>query len=224
MAYELVLDPVVPQLGQDLKETPPVVEHYWLAEAELWVEEEPERRPRSSNKMAGRRKRKKRRKKKLPKTSSSTSSRRVVGAGDQDMHEDEFEEEVTTEYVQRADVLFNLHTVVFDTLHAEPLNSVHGKEVAGYLGEMDKFIEEKEIRRKETTLKHETLALNLYSDRTHLYIEPFGKCLLAWWKKRHRCVWRLRCTPQRTGLLLTSTCGQVCHEEWVEQTRRLTRR
>ena len=56
------------------------------------------------------------------------------------MHDQvEFAEEVTTEYVQRADVLIT-HTAVYDTLHAEPLNSVHDKEVAGYMDQMIKFI------------------------------------------------------------------------------------
>ena len=40
-------------------------------------------------------------------------------------------------------MLINLHTVVYDTLHAEPQNSVHDKEVAGYMDQMIKFIEEK---------------------------------------------------------------------------------
>ena len=154
-----------------------------------WVEEEPVRESRSSNKMAGRRKRTKMRKQKLLKASSSTSSRWDVGVGHQGMHvraEDEFEEEATTEYVQRAEVLINLHTVVSDTLHAEPLNSAHSKEVAKYLEEMNRFIEEKVIMREEFILKNGTPAMNVYSDRTHLYTAPSGRCWLDWRENRHQ--------------------------------------
>ena len=74
---------------------------------------------RSSNKMEGEEEEEKE-EKKLPKTSSSTSSRRVVGVEGKGMHDQvEFAEEVTTEYVQRADVLIT-HTAVYDTLHASP--------------------------------------------------------------------------------------------------------
>ena len=63
--------------------------------------------------------------------------------GEQGMHEDEFTEEGDDRARSaRADVLINLHTVVFDTLHVEPLNSVHGREV---LDEIIKLIEEKVI-------------------------------------------------------------------------------
>ena len=61
------------------------------------------------------------------------------------MHDQvEFAEEVMTEYVQRANKLIT-HTVVSNTLHAEPLNLVNSKEVAGYMDEMNKLIEEKVI-------------------------------------------------------------------------------
>ena len=130
-----------------------MVELYRWERARRWdfglfdFPDEPERGFQSSNKMTGRRKRKKSRKKKLPKASSTTSSWRKVDVEHQGMHdraEVEFVDEVTTEYVQRADVLIT-HTVVSDTLHAEPLNSVHSKEVAGYSDEMNKLIEEKVI-------------------------------------------------------------------------------
>ena len=88
------------------------------------------------NKISAReqRKKKKRRKKKVPKSSSSLLARdRAVGrAGG--VHEREFDGMEKTKYVQRADVLINTHTVVSGTVHAEPLNSVHSKEVAGYMG------------------------------------------------------------------------------------------
>ena len=38
--------------------------------------------------------------------------------------------------------------------------------------------------RKETILKNGTHALNLYSDRTQLYIVPSGKCRVDMWKDR----------------------------------------
>ena len=102
-AFELVLDPVVPQLGRDIMEVPGqgaqgFVEHWeQLAtiagldpgnmfgeifgrrrrehEAAEAAEPSEASESRSSNKMGKKGKRRKRRKKKLPKTSSSTSSR-----------------------------------------------------------------------------------------------------------------------------------------------------
>ena len=222
MAFELVLDPVVPQLGRDPIEMSGRVLLHQLKQAVLEVQRERElegRGSQSSNKMPGRRKRNERRKKQMPESSSSTSSRRDVGVRHQGMHDRvEFEEEVTTEYVQRADVL-TTKTVVSDTLRAEPLNSVHSKEVAGYLEEMNRLIEEKVIMEEEIILKNGTPAMNMYSDRTHLYIIPTGKCWPHWGENRHRYVRRLGCTPWNPGLLLTSADGQVCHEERVEQTR-----
>ena len=127
---------------------------------------------RSSNKMGGRRKRKKRRKK-LPKTSSSTSTRRrAVNQGTFKYAENEEEDEVMIEYEQRAGVL-RIHTADTCTLHAEPLNSVHCKEVWGYLEEIIKLIEEKVIMEdmeEENNHKNGTPAANMYSDRTHTYI------------------------------------------------------
>ena len=58
----------------------------------------------------------------------------------------------------------------------------------------------------------------MYSDRTHTYIAPSGRCWPVRGKIRRQYVRRLGCTPWRTGLLLTSTYGQVCYEERVLQT------
>ena len=147
-AFELVLDPVVPQLGRDVRDLAPMLELYRLERSGRWglglfnwPEEEPVRGSRSSNKIAGRRKRKKRRKKKMP---NLPPPPRAV-----DWMEHEYEGAATTEYVQRADV--HIQTVDFYTLHAGPMNLVHSKEVTGYTGpggaapgmeEMHKFIEE----------------------------------------------------------------------------------
>ena len=99
---------------------------------------------------------------------------------------------MTTEYVQRADVLIT-HTVVSDTLHAKPLNSVHSKEVARCLDEMNKLIGEKVIMGGggggEIILRNGTSAMNMYSDLTHLYNTPSGKCWLnGGGRNRHRYV------------------------------------
>ena len=88
-----------------------------------------------------------------------------------------------------------------------------------YMNEMNKLIGEKALRGEEIILKHEKPALSLYGDCTHLYSQSSGRCWLDWRENRHRYVWRLGCTPRRTGLLLTSTYGQVCYSECVEQTR-----
>ena len=172
---------------------------------------------RPSKKMPGKRKKKKRRKKKVPKSSSSHSSRRDVGMGRRGMHdraEDEFGKE---EAAERADVL-TTETVVSDTLHAEPLNSAHSKEVAGEMDEVHKFFGEKVITGdtgEETILKNGQQAMSLYSDRTHMYIQR--RCWPDWGKHRRRYVRRLGCAPWKTGLLPTASDGQVCHEERVEQ-------
>ena len=80
----------------------------------------------SSSKGNKMRKKRKRRKKKTPKTHSSSSlicqSSSRGGIGIRGIMRDEFED--------------------VGTVHAEPLNSVHDKEVAGYLDEMIKLIEE----------------------------------------------------------------------------------
>ena len=157
----------------------------------------------------------------MPKSSSSHSSRRDVGVEGMGMlvyKEYEFWKEVTTQYVQRADVLINIHTVVSDTLHAEPLNSAHSKEVAGDMDEIIKVIEEKLLAGEEIILRNGTPAEHMYSDRTHLYISPSERCWPDWWKNRQQYVRRLGCSRRWTGLLLTSSCGQACCEERAAQT------
>ena len=71
-----------------------------------------------------------------------------------------------------------IHTVVSDTLRAEPLNSVHIKEVTGCLGlaenapcmnEMNKVTEKQVLREEEVILNNELPALSLYRDRTHMH-------------------------------------------------------
>merc|ERR1711916_189085 len=82
-----------------------------------------------------------------------------------------------------------IHTVVISTQHAEPLKAVRSKEVAGYSGpeetapsmeDMNKLIEEKEIKKtlEEIILKNGQSALTLYGD-AHLYIQPSGKFIIG---------------------------------------------
>ena len=68
----------------------------------------------------------------------------VGGKGMHEDTEDEFAEAATIEYVRRVDVLT---TPAFDSgpMHATLLNSIHSKEVVGYLDEIIKLIGEKEI-------------------------------------------------------------------------------
>ena len=106
-----------------------------------------------------------------------------------------------------------------DNLHAEPLNSVHEKEVAGYKDEIIRLIEEKVIivdTGEEIIFMHGTQALSMYSDRTHMNIPR--RCWPDWWKNRRRYVRRLGYAPERIGMLLTASDGHVCHEEQVGQT------
>ena len=141
-------------------------------------------RPRESSSKGNKiRRKKRRRKKKTPKTHSSSSFLRQSsprgGVGIQGILHDAFED------AERTDVHPNIHTA-----HAEPLNSVHCKEVAGYLDEMNKLIEDKVIignTGEEIILKNGQPAFSLYSDRTHLYTCRW----LDWLKNRHRYVWRL---------------------------------
>ena len=189
MAFELVLDNVVPQLGRGPVDVPGSVLIDRLTQAVLEIQREREQEgggSRSSNKMGGRRKRKKRRKKKLPESSSSYLLSRAVG-----WMEHEHEGAATTEYVQHADVHF--HAVVFNTLHAGPMISVHSKEVTGCTGpggaargmkEVHKYFEEKVIRDtgEEIILKNGKPAFNLYGDRTHLYPQSLVRCWLNWEK------------------------------------------
>ena len=223
--FELVLDLVVPQLGQDVRDWPPTMELVWWEQ--VWrfkglpgsvvinwmVADIPSHYAafqqraraasgsRSSNKVGGRKK-KKRRKKKVPKSSSSHSSRREVGMERRDMHdraEDEFEREEAATY----------ETVVSDILHAERLNSARSKEVAGDMDEIIKLIQEKVIAGEEIILRNGVPAEDMYSDRTHLYISPSERCWPDWWKNRQQNVRRLGCSRRWTGLLLTSSFGQA---------------
>ena len=87
------------------------------------------------------------------------------------------------------------------------------------MNEMNKLIKEKVIIRdmgEEIILKTGQPAYSLYGDRTHLYI-PW-RCWLDWGENRHPHVRRLGHAPEWTGLLLTSSDGQVCCAAWVEQT------
>ena len=118
IGYELMLSTAVPQgaLEEEI-----VAPGFLRSMLEDEVEEKDQRK--AGHKM--KRKMRKRRKKKTPKTHSSSSllhrGNSRSGAGDQGfMHEYEFE------YVQRADVPRNIHTVL-----TEPLNSVHCSEVLG---------------------------------------------------------------------------------------------
>ena len=195
VGYEILLDVRVPQLDRDLTEPGMTqihqfIEAFELVEREVGLDtslgfqgavlqaeqavrerEQEEDRPRSSNKRGGRRKRKKRRKK-LPQTSSSSSSRRR-GVDMEIMHE------------HAGDLYVHDYT-----LHAEPLNSVHSKEITGYMDEIIKLIEEKVIvgnMGEEIILKNESSARYLYGDRTHVYKRRW----LDWEKNRHRHVRRL---------------------------------
>ena len=85
--------------------------------------------------------------------------------------------------------------------------------------EKHKLIKEKVITGdtgEEIILKNGVPAMSMYSDRTHMCIS--GRCWPDWGKDRRRNVRRLGCAPWRTGLLLTASDGQDCHEERVEQT------
>ena len=84
--------------------------------------------------------------------------------------------EVAIEYVQRANVPAT-HSVDSDTMHAKPLNSVHSKEVAWCMDEMNKLDDEKVITGdtgEEIILKNGVPAQSLYNDRTHASQEDAG--------------------------------------------------
>ena len=87
------------------------------------------------------------------------------------------------------------HTVVSDTLHAEPLNSIHSKEVAGYLDEIKKKVIAGD-KGEDIILRNGAPTISLHGDRTHTYI-PW-RCWLDWRENRHRYVRRLGCTPWST--------------------------
>ena len=149
----------------------------------------------SSNKMGRKKKKRKRRKKKLPKGSSSSFLYGLRdGVGDQG--------------------------IMFE--YAEDEN----EEFAGYSGrwgtalcmkELGKFIEEMVIRGEEFIHKHGQPEWSLYSDRLHLYVEPYRRRWLHWMKNRHRYIRWLGHALEWTGLLLTASDGPVCDEARVEQ-------
>ena len=82
---------------------------------------------------------------------------------------------------------------------------------------MGEFIE-KMVIRGDMEEKHGQLVTTMYSDRLHLYTQSSGSCWLEWRKDHRRYVRRLGCSRRWTGLLLTSSYGQACHEERAEQT------
>merc|ERR1711881_213683 len=101
--------------------------------------------------------------------------------------------QVTIQYKQKADGSvepLKIHTVVISTQHAEPLKAARCKEVAGYTGpdatapsmeDMNKQIVEKVVKAtlQEIILKNGSTALTLFSDATHLHINPSGKFILG---------------------------------------------
>merc|ERR1711977_228546 len=101
--------------------------------------------------------------------------------------------QVTIQYLQKADGSVEpqkIHTVVISTQHAEPLKAVRTKECAGYTGpemtapsmaDMNKAIVEDVIKEtlKEIKLKNGKPAVSLYSDKTHLHINPSGKFIIG---------------------------------------------
>ena len=215
-AHELVLDPVVPQLGRDLAVLPdPVVRQFFealevvggvygpdvvrgfqdvLAQAAVKHQEEQREQEdggaRSSNKMGKKGKKRKRRKKKLPKGPCSSPRH---GVGDQD--------------------------TMFEFAEDE------NEEVKRYSGQggtalctEEMGIEEKVIRGREFIHQPGQLELTMYSDRLHLYSQSSGRCRL-WTKIRRRYVRRVGYAPEWTDLLLTPADSQVCCEEWAEQNR-----
>jgi len=101
--------------------------------------------------------------------------------------------QVTIQYKQKADGSvepLKIHTVVISTQHAEPLKATRCKEVAGYTGpdatapsmeDMNKQIVEKVVKATldEIKLKNGSTALTLFSDATHLHINPSGKFIIG---------------------------------------------
>merc|ERR1712141_549228 len=97
------------------------------------------------------------------------------------------------EYLQKADGSVEpqkFHTIVISTQHAEPSKATRCKEVAGYTGEdetapsmevMNELIKEKVILATldDITLKSGASARTLFSDTTHLYINPSGKFIIG---------------------------------------------
>ena len=219
-AYELVLDPVVPQLGRDLTVLPdPEARKFFealeavseasgrdvardlqdmlaqAAERQEGQREQEDAGARSSNKMGKKGKRRKKRKKKLPKGSSSSPR---PGVGDQGTMIEYAEDE------------------------QEEIAGYSGRwETAPCMAEMNKYIEEKGIGSRELIQlihKHGQTEVTLYSDRLHLYSQSSGRCWLIWMKSRRRYVRRMGCLRWWTVMLLTDSDSLVCYEELVEQT------
>merc|ERR1712014_521465 len=101
--------------------------------------------------------------------------------------------QVTIQYKQKADGSvepLKIHTVVISTQHAEPLKATRCKEVAGYTGpdatapsmeDMNKQIVESVVKEtlREIKLKNGQQAITLFSDSTHLHINPSGKFIIG---------------------------------------------
>jgi len=101
--------------------------------------------------------------------------------------------QVTIRYKEGKDgsvIPLKIHTVVISTQHAEPLKAKRSKECDGYKGEemiapsmedMNKAIEKDVIVKclEEIKLKNGKPAVSLYSDKTHLHINPSGKFIIG---------------------------------------------
>jgi len=101
--------------------------------------------------------------------------------------------QVTIRYKEGKDgsvIPLKIHTVVISTQHAEPLKAKRSKECNGYKGEemiapsmedMNKAIEKDVIVKclEEINLKNGKPAVSLYSDKTHLHINPSGKFIIG---------------------------------------------
>merc|ERR1739847_247848 len=101
--------------------------------------------------------------------------------------------QVTIEYKENDDGSvepLKIHTVVISTQHAEPSKAKRSEEVAGWKGQeavapsmndMNDLIEKEVIVKclEEIKLKNGKPALTLYSDHTHLHINPSGKFIIG---------------------------------------------
>jgi len=101
--------------------------------------------------------------------------------------------QVTIEYLQKDDGSvepLSIHTIVISTQHAEPSKATRCKEVSGYTGpdatapsmeEMNKLIVEEVVKKtlSEIKLKSGEVAITLFGDHTHLYINPSGKFIIG---------------------------------------------
>ena len=150
----------------------------------------------SSNNKMGRKRKKRKRRKKLPKRSSSSF---LYGLRDGVGHQG-----IMYEYAEDENEEFAGYSDRWGT--------------APCMKELGKFIEKKVIKGEEFIHKHGQPEWSLFSDRLHMYIEPYGKRWLHWMKNRHRYIRWLGHAPKWTGLLLTASDGPVCDEARVEQT------